>query len=291
MKKWIIAARPKTLPAAFSSVMLGASIAYNDGYFSSLNTAIALICAILFQIGSNYVNDLYDYFKGADLNRKSGPTRAVTSGIITVEEMKKAIIIVFALSFVLGLYLVYDKGWIAFVIGILSIISAIAYTAGPFPLAYNGLGELFVFIFFGIFGVNGAYYINTGQFSSESLILSIPLGLLIANILVVNNYRDYEEDKINLKKTLAVRFGKRFALFQYIFSLILSYFILITFYILTNYSKKYILAPLLSFPLALILIWQILNFAGEKLNKTLALSALLSLLFSLLISGGIVLLK
>ena len=285
---WLLASRPKTLPAAAAPVFVGTAVAYNSNEHNFLAALVALICSLLIQVGTNFVNDLYDFLKGADDENRVGPTRALAAGWISPTEMKRAIAITFGTTFILGLFLVYHAGWIILLIGIVSIISGYAYTAGPYPLAYNGLGDIFVFLFFGVVATVGTYYVQTLHFSWFALFASVPVGLLITNILVVNNYRDADEDKKKNKKTLAVKFGKRFALTQYFVSILLSY--LMPIYIFIQFGTSlFILLPLISLPFAIKLILEIKKLEGKSLNKTLELTAKLSILFSFLFSIGIIL--
>jgi len=210
-----LASRPKTLLAALAPVFVGTAVAFNDNKLNLIAALIALICSVLIQIGTNFVNDLYDYLKGTDDENRVGPTRALAAGWISQEQMKRAIYFTFGTTFVLGLYLVYVAGWIILLVGILSIISGYVYTAGPYPLAYNGLGDVFVFLFFGIVATVGTYYVQALEFSQFTLLASIPVGLLITNILVVNNFRDADEDKKKKKNTLVVKFGKSFSLYAH----------------------------------------------------------------------------
>ena len=202
--------------------------------------------------------------------------------------MKIGSVLTFLLAFVAGLYLVYIGGIIILIIGIASILAGIAYTAGPFPLAYNGLGDLFVFIFFGIVATMGTYYVNTFEFSLLSFLASIPVGALITNILLVNNYRDINEDKAANKKTTTVIFGKIFTRRQYIFLIVFSYIIPVTFFVYFNYSYL-IFLPFLSIPLSAYLIKMLYTIDGEALNKTLELTAKLSGLYGILFSIGLIL--
>lgn len=288
LNSWVLASRPKTLPAAIAPVFVGTAVAYNTDKLNILAAIIALICSLLIQIGTNFVNDLYDFLKGADDENRVGPTRALSAGWISTAQMKFAIYLTFGITFLLGLFLVYHAGWIVLLIGVLSIISGYSYTAGPYPLAYNGLGDIFVFAFFGLVATVGTYYVQALEFSSFALLASIPIGLLITNILVVNNYRDAEEDKKKNKKTLAVSFGKSFARYQYLFSVIISYLIPVVILIAFK-TSLFILLPLLTLPLAIKLQIEINTFSGERLNNTLALTAKLSVLFSLIFSLGIIL--
>ncbi|MCF6268756.1 MAG: 1,4-dihydroxy-2-naphthoate polyprenyltransferase [Melioribacteraceae bacterium] len=285
---WLLASRPKTLLAALAPVFVGTAVAANAGKLNLSAALIALICSVLIQIGTNFVNDLYDYLKGADDENRVGPTRALAAGLISQEQMKRAIYFTFGATFLLGLYLVYLTGWIILLVGILSIVSGYAYTAGPYPLAYNGLGDIFVFLFFGVVATLGTYYVQAIEFSQFALLASIPVGLLITNILVVNNYRDADEDKKKSKNTLAVKFGKSFSLYQYFFSLLISF--LIPLFLYFSYgTTPFILLPLLTLPLAIKLQIDMTRLNGVELNKTLELTAKLSIFYSLLFSIGIIL--
>ena len=287
-RSWILAARPKTLPAAVVPVLLGTAVAISDNKFQPLAAFIALICSVLIQVGTNFVNDLYDYLKGSDKKDRVGPARVLASGLISAKEMKLGISLCFGVTFFLGLYLVYLGGMIILLIGILSIFFGYAYTAGPYPLSYNGLGDVFVFVFFGFVGTIGTYYVQALDVSWVAVLVSIPADALITNILVVNNYRDIEEDRVNNKKTLAVLFGKRYSRFQYYSSLIISYAVPIIIYF--NYKQSIlILLPLITLPLALRLVKMMLTYKGNQLNETLALTAKFSALFAILLSIGIAL--
>lgn len=283
---WIIASRPKTLLAAFVPVVVGSSIAYHDGKFKFDIALVTLLCAIMIQIGTNFVNDLYDFIKGADGEKRSGPERVVSSGSLSIKEMEKGILFIFSLCFVLGFYLVSVSGWIILLIGIISIIAGIAYTAGPFPLAYNGLGDIASFIFFGFVGTMGTYYVQTKELSELVFWSSIPVGALITNILVVNNYRDRSEDKLIGKNTLAVILGEKYTRIQYVLFMLFSYGIPVFVY-LTFKNNIIIFLPFLSLPLAIKLIKKIYSLRGSELNKTLELTAKLSALYGFLFALGI----
>lgn len=285
---WVMASRPKTLLAAFVPVFVGAALAYAEGKFVFLGSLIALLCALLIQVGTNFTNDLYDHLKGADTKERKGPIRVLNAGLVSVRTMQTAIAITFGLSFVLGLTLVYLNGPIILLIGVASILAGLAYTAGPFPLAYNGLGDVFVFLFFGLVATVGTYYVNTGTASTASFLAAIPVGALITNILVVNNYRDIEQDKKAGKNTLAVIFGKSFAYYQYALLLISSYVIPILLY--HSFEKKvWIFLPILSVPIALKLLIALKRNEGSELNKSLELTAKLSAIFGVLFSIGLAL--
>lgn len=285
---WILASRPKTLLAAIVPVVVGTSIAVHDGVFKPFVALIALLCSLLIQIGTNWVNDLFDFLHGSDKKERLGPQRAAASGLLTKREMELGILFNFGLSFILGMYLVYIGGTFIFIIGVASIFAGVAYTAGPFPLAYKGLGDIAVFLFFGFVGTIGTYYAQSLAITPMSFWASIPVGALITNILVVNNYRDYEEDELNGKNTLVVIFGERFGRLQYVTFMILSYAILFVVYF-TFKNSLLIFLPLLSLPLAVKLIKMIYTLRGSELNKTLELTSKLSALYGLLFAAGILL--
>ncbi len=285
---WVTASRPKTLPAAVTPVIVGSAIAGFEHKFNLVPAAFALVISLLIQIATNFVNDLYDYLKGTDKPDRVGPQRLLTSGLISPKEMKSAIYFTFGLAFLLGLYLVWLGGWIVLLIGVLSIAAGIGYTAGPFPFAYNGLGDIFVFIFFGIVATVGTYFVQALSFSYLALWASVPVGLLITNILVVNNYRDADEDKEANKKTLAVRFGKSFARSQYLLSIVVSYAVLFVIYFEYK-TTAWVFLPFLALPLAVKLIKMIYTLTGSPLNKTLALTGIFSTIYGLLFAVGLLL--
>lgn len=217
-RTWIEAARPRTLPAAVIPVMVGTALAVAHGSASQVKAAICLLFALLVQIGTNFANDYFDFVQGADTPARVGPRRAVAAGLIAPRTMLAATWLVLGAAFLVGLLLVREGGWILLPIGIVSIACAIAYTGGPFPLGYHGLGDLFVFIFFGLVAVDTTYYVQTGRVTPDVTSCAAAVGLLAANILVANNYRDAETDARAGKKTLVVRFGRKFAVWQYALS-------------------------------------------------------------------------
>ncbi|MAR30544.1 MAG: 1,4-dihydroxy-2-naphthoate polyprenyltransferase [Candidatus Marinimicrobia bacterium] len=287
MNRWVIASRPKTMTAAIAPVLLGSALAYYEGAFDIITFFVILIAACLIQIGTNLTNDLFDYIKGADNNNRLGPKRAMQAGLILEPEMKRAIFIVFSLSICFGFYLALLGGWLIVGIGLLSILFAILYTGGPYPLAYNGLGDIFVFIFFGLIAVSGTYYLYTDYFSINSFILGSSAGCLATAILVVNNLRDIDNDKAYGKNTLAVYFGKKFTQFEYLLLMIIVYIIPIYISIdLGNKASIYIVY--FTLPICIRLIIDIFYKKNSMLNETLEATAKLLLLYSLLLSFGIV---
>ena len=207
MDAWILAARPKTLPAAVAPVTVGSAMAAVHNSFSLLPAMAALAVALLLQIGVNLANDYFDFVKGVDSDDRLGPLRVTQSGLISPGRVRVAMIITLGLAGLPGLYLVYVGGWPVLVIGAASILAALAYSGGPYPLASNALGDLFVFIFFGLVAVCGTYYVQTLMLTATVVLIGADVGLLITAILVVNNLRDIATDSRTGKRTLAVRLG------------------------------------------------------------------------------------
>ena len=287
MYRWIIAARPKTLTAAIAPVILGSSLAFQEGYFNLLIFIIIIITAMLIQIGTNFVNDLFDYISGTDNDDRLGPDRALQKGLLTKSEMDSAIFFVFTAATALGFYLALIGGWPIVIIGSLSILFGFLYTSGPYPLAYNGLGDIFVFIFFGLVSVSGTYYLYTGIFSIEAIVLGIAIGSISTGILVINNLRDIDNDRKFGKNTLAVLLGKKLTKAEYVLLMFIAYIIPVYIsYVLGNKSSIYIVY--FTLPIAIRLILEVFFKQGLDLNKTLEGTAKLLLLYALLFSFGIV---
>ncbi len=212
---WLMAARPRTLAAAFAPVLVGSALAWREGGFKWPAALGCLGFALLVQIGTNFANDYYDFVKGADTAERVGPRRAVASGLVAPAAMRRAMWLVFALAFGVGLTLLHYGGWPLLVVGVVSILCGLAYTGGPFPLGYHGLGDIFVFVFFGLVAVGATFFVQTGHWGANALIAGAAVGALATNILVANNYRDAETDAKAGKRTLVVRFGKPFAHVQF----------------------------------------------------------------------------
>lgn len=219
--------RPKTLPAAVAPVMLGSGLAYADGGFHLFGALICLIFALLVQIGTNFANDYLDGIKGTDTEQRIGPVRAVATGLVPATTMKWATITVLAVAFCVGLALIPLGGWWLLVVGVASVLCAWLYTGGPYPLAYNGLGDIFVVLFFGLIAVGCTYYVQVGQIHFEAILLGLGCGLLVNNILIVNNYRDVEEDRLARKRTSVVMLGRKWAQGQYLASALIAGLILL----------------------------------------------------------------
>jgi 1,4-dihydroxy-2-naphthoate octaprenyltransferase len=286
---WIEAARPQTLAAAVVPVLVGAALAYQNELLNWTNTSIALLCAMLIQIGTNFANDYFDFVKGSDTDERIGFRRATAAGLISPEKMKKATILTMGLAFIFGLYLVWVAGWIVLVIGVLSLIFGVLYTGGPFPLGYNGLGDLFVFIFFGIVAVMTTYYVNALEWSEASFWASLAIGALCVNILVVNNLRDVEQDRKSGKRTLGVLFGEMTLKLEYLLMVLLAFAIPPHFYVQLQYDL-WIMLPYLSLPLAGYYVYTIFTEEDKKqLNPMLEKTAKYMVIFGFLFSVGILL--
>jgi len=289
-RAWVLAARPATLPAAVVPVLVGTAAALSDGaHFRGLVFLMTLVCALLIQIGTNFANDYSDFVRGADHQGRLGPVRVTQSGLIDQSTVKRGIIIAFGLAVLVGAYLAWIGGWPIVVIGILSIVSGLAYTGGPFPLGYHGLGDVFVFIFFGVVAVTGTAYLQSGHWSMLALLLSIPIGLLVTNILVINNLRDLPTDAAAGKRTLATRIGDRATRIQYGLFTVGAY--VTPLYIgITNPSRRLVMLPLATLPVALRRVLTVAQGAsGQDLNPILKRTARLLLAFGTLLAIGLAL--
>ena len=283
---WVQAARPKTLPAAVAPVAVGSAVAFGAGNFVLISALVCLTCAVVLQIAVNFANDYFDHKNSIDSEERLGPVRVTQSGLIPPEAVKRAMIFALLLAGLLFLYLVSVGGGVILVIGIASILAALAYSGGPYPLASHGLGELFVFIFFGLVAVCGTYFVQVGELSWMAVSAAIPPGLLITAIMVVNNLRDRETDRKAGKNTLAVILGHKGTVREYMFLLTVSYLIPV---LLVFWDMSIVVClPLLTLPFGLSLVREVCNERGRALNETLAKTAKLSLLYSLLFSVGLI---
>jgi 1,4-dihydroxy-2-naphthoate polyprenyltransferase len=283
---WLLAARPKTLPAAASGVITATALAWHDGYFRLGPALAALGVALLLQVGSNLANDVFDFERGADTAARQGPLRVTQARLLTPAQVKVGMGVVFAAAAGLGLYLASVSSWNVILLGLAAIVSAIAYTGGPFPLGYYGLGDVFVFVFFGLAAVAGTYYVQAGTISAAAWWMAVPIGLIVTAILVVNNLRDIATDREAGKRTLAVRLGARGAQVEYLLCL----------------AVAYLLLPVLVWrglvPVAALLAWgslwvawpvvqTVLKRQGKALNAALAGTGQIALTYSLLFLVGV----
>jgi 1,4-dihydroxy-2-naphthoate polyprenyltransferase len=279
---WYMAARPATLPAAVVPVLVGGALAVSDRHFHPIVLLATLLGSLLIQIGTNFANDYFDFRKGADTVDRLGPTRVTQSGIFTPGQVAAATAIAFGLAFLDGLYLVSVGGAPIMLVGLLSILCGIAYTGGPYPLGYRGLGDLFCFIFFGIVAVAGTYYLQTGTVTLTALLAAVPVGLLCTNILVVNNLRDFDTDRAAGKRTLAVRIGRAATRRQYILFMLIAYTLPLTLQQAGASSIFLFWLPLLTVPRAVRLAWFVSNNEGRTLNQALKGTAQLHLKYGIL---------
>jgi len=284
---WLLAIRPKTLPAAVGPVAVGSAVAVRDGVFVALPAFCCLLGAILLQIGVNLANDYFDYKNNIDSEERLGPVRVSQSGLISPAGVKRGMMVSLFLAALVFFYLARVGGLPIIIIGVASVLAALAYSGGPYPLASNGLGELFVFIFFGIVAVGGTYFIQAGELRWVVMLAAVPPGLLITAIMVVNNLRDIDTDSKAGKNTLAVILGRNRTIVEYKVLLILSY--LVPFAMLaTGIAGIYILLPLLTLPNGWKLTKRVADTEGSLLNELLAGTARLSLVYSLLFAAGLI---
>ena len=284
---WLAAARPKTLPAAVAPVLVGAAEAYRWGVYEAFPVAICMAFALLVQIGTNMTNDYFDCIKGADTEARLGPERLVSSGKIEPRMMLIAAIIVFALAFSVGLSLVWYRGWELLIVGVVSILLGYGYTGGPYPLAYHGLGDVFVILFFGIVATAGTFYVITGEVSGLVMAEGLVLGLLANNILIVNNLRDRETDAVANKRTLVVRYGNQFGVNLYRIQYLIAIMGLVLIWRMTDSAWVYL--PLSTLPFGLKTSKAVGQSRAVELNPLLSKSAGILMLYSMSLVLGLVL--
>ena len=282
----MLAIRPRTLPAAAAGVVIGSALAWQDGFFR-LDAALAcLLTALLLQIGSNLANDVFDFERGTDTEERSGPLRVTQAGLLRPSQVKIGMAVVFGLAALFGLYLVWLGGWPIILIGIAAILSAIAYTGGPFPLGYYGLGDVFVFLFFGLASVTGTYYVQAGFVSTAAWWMTVPPGLIITAILVVNNLRDLDNDRKAGKHTLAVILGEQATKTQYLVCIVVAYLVLLL-AVVAGVIPPLSLLTWSSLPVAIHTTRLVLTQHGRLLNAALAGTGQTALLFSILFWIGL----
>jgi 1,4-dihydroxy-2-naphthoate octaprenyltransferase len=288
VRAWIMASRPRTLTAAIVPVVVGTAVAVRDGVFNPWVALAALFSAVMIQIGTNLANDLFDFKKGVDTHTRLGPTRVTSAGLLTPGEVEIGMWVVFGLAAASGLYVIVAGGWPILVIGVASILAGIAYTAGPFPLGYNGLGDLAVFIFFGLVAVMGTYYAQARAMTLDAGLAAVPVGVLTTAILVVNNVRDADTDREAGKRTVAVLLGRGAARAEYAVLLILAYAVPLALWLLRG-ASAWALLPLLTLPVAVPLARVVLTTEGPALNRALVGTAQLLAFYGVLFALGIVL--
>ena len=288
-RAWILAARPATLSAAVVPVAVGTACAIAHAGFRAGPALAALLGAVLIQIGTNFANDVFDYEQGADTAERLGPTRATQAGLLTPRQMRAGMAWAFGLATAAGAYLAWVAGWPVVAIGVASVLSGIAYTGGPYPLGYHGLGDLFVMIFFGFVAVCGTAFVQLGHVPALGWWASVPVGALATAILVVNNVRDRDTDVRAGKRTLAVRLGRGAGVAEYVL-LVLAAYATPVILAATGLAGWAALLPLATAPLAVAQVRVMLTTTdGPALNACLARTAQTMLAFGLLFSVGLAL--
>ena len=285
---WLLAARPATLPAAIVPVLVGSAVGAAQGQFRLATFVAVLVAATLIQIGTNLANDYFDFRKGADTGTRLGPVRVTQSGLLAPRTVWLASLLTFGLAAVVGLYLAVVGGWPIVAIGVLSIAAGILYTGGPWPLGYHGLGDVFVFVFFGVVAVCGTAYLYTHLVGVDTFWVSVPVALLVTAILVVNNLRDIDTDRTVGKRTLAVRLGQRRTRVEYV-ALIAGAFVVQLGRWLAGSASIWFWLPWLTLPLAIRLVRLVWTAEGRPLNRALVGTGQLHLIFGALLAVSLLL--
>ena len=289
VRVWLMAARVRTLPAAVAPVLVGTALAIHDGELDVLAFASALLGALFIQVGTNLSNDYSDARRGADTEERIGPVRVTAGGLVPPRRVLVATYVTFGLAVLCGAYLVAVAGPELLLIGAASILAGVLYTGGPRPYGYEGLGEVFVFLFFGLVAVTGSYYVQVQEWPWEAFVLAVPVGLLAAAVLVVNNVRDVDTDRRAGKRTLAVRLGRERARVMYA-AMVIGAFVLAQVPWVAGALSPWLALVLLALPLALPLVRRVRTHTdGPTLNAALAQTGMLQLVFCLLLGAGILL--
>jgi 1,4-dihydroxy-2-naphthoate octaprenyltransferase len=286
---WMMAARLRTLPAAIAPVLVGTALAGYLHVFHPLRFVAALVGAIFIQVGTNLSNDYSDARRGADADDRLGPVRVTAGGLVPPDQVLVATYVSFGVAVAAGVYLVIVAGWELLVVGAASILAGVLYTGGPRPYGYEGLGEVFVFLFFGIVAVAGSFFVQVKHLDWEAFALAVPVGLLASAILVVNNYRDIDSDRRANKRTLAVRLGRAGTRTMFAVIVYLAY-LLATVTWIFGPLKPWVLLSWLTLPLAADVVRTVRNRTdGPSLNLALAHTGMLQLAFCVLLSAGLLL--
>lgn len=301
-RAWLYATRPHTKPAGASPVIVGTALAYHQGVFSLWPAIAALLGALLIQTGTDLANDYYDYVQGVDTDESSGYVRVSQSGMIPARRVFGGALLSYGMALLLGIYLVYVGGLLIVIVGLASIASGLAYSGGPYPIGYHGLGDLFAFVFFGIVAVTGTYYVQASALLAEpfplwiqpgtlplvAVVASLPMAGIITDILVVNNIRDIESDRKGGKRTLAVILGYRWSRVEYVLMLALAYAVPFWFLAQPGFGLP-VLFPLLSLPLAISVARMVLTGTEtEELNPALERTGQLVGLYAVLFAIGLI---
>ncbi|MGZ4197441.1 MAG: 1,4-dihydroxy-2-naphthoate polyprenyltransferase [Solirubrobacteraceae bacterium] len=286
---WLMAARIRTLPAAIAPVLVGTALAGWQHVFHPLRFVAALIGAIFIQVGTNLSNDYSDARRGADAEDRLGPVRVTAGGLVPPRQVLIATYVSFGVAVLAGVYLVVVAGWQLLLVGAASILAGVLYTGGPKPYGYEGLGELFVFLFFGIVAVAGSYFVQVKHLDWKAFALAVPVGLLASAILVVNNFRDIDSDRRANKRTLAVRLGRTRTRAMFAVIVYLAFLLTPVTWVFGP-MKPWVMLPWLTLPLAAQIVREVRNRTdGPSLNQALAHTGMLQLAFCTLLSAGLLL--
>jgi 1,4-dihydroxy-2-naphthoate octaprenyltransferase len=286
-RTWVLAIRPPTLTAAVAPVIVGSAVAVREHQFSAVPALAALLGALAIQAGANLANDLSDFRRGADTVHRLGPPRVTQRGLLTEKQVARGVVVAFAFATLMGLYLTWAAGWPVIAIGVASMTAAVAYTGGPWPFGYRALGELFTFLFFGVVAVVGTYYVQAEEVTTSALAASVPVGFTVTAILVVNNVRDIDTDRIAGKRTLAVVLGRTRARIFFVAIVAGAYLAAAALWVFGGFPWWTLLAWL-SAPLAVAPAEAVLSRVdGPSLNLALKATARLHLVFALLLAFGL----
>jgi 1,4-dihydroxy-2-naphthoate octaprenyltransferase len=284
---WLLAARVRTLPAAIGPVLVGTALAGYQHVFHPLRFVAALVGAVFIQVGTNLSNDYSDARRGADTEDRLGPVRITAGGLVPPRQVLAATYISFGVAVAAGAYLVAVAGWELLLVGAASILAGVLYTGGPRPYGYEGLGEVFVFLFFGIVAVAGSYFVQVKRLDWEAFALAVPVGLVAAGILMVNNVRDIETDRRANKRTLAVRLGRRRARALFALTIYCAYVLLFVTWVFGP-LKAWVMLPWLTMPVGAEIVRAVRNRVdGSSLNRALAQTGMLQLAFCMLLAAGV----
>ncbi len=288
LRAWWLAARPATLSAGAVPVAIGTAVAYRSGGIHWPAAGAALVVALSLQVAANFANDVFDFEKGADTTERLGPTRAAQWGLLSPLQLRAALWTALAIAFAAGSYLALLAGPLLWLVGVAAMISAVAYTAGPYPLGYNGLGDVFVVVFFGFVAVGGTAFVQTGEVGAIGWLSALPAGALATAILVVNNIRDRHTDALAGKRTLAVRWGRSFAFAEYVGLLAVAYLTPVWLWRTAGVSGA-VLLPLVTLPFASHLVRRVARDEGKPLNRSLTNTARLMAAFGAIFTLGLML--
>jgi 1,4-dihydroxy-2-naphthoate octaprenyltransferase len=289
LRIWLMAARPRTLPASVAPVLVGTALAATEGTFRPLTFVAATLGAVFIQVGTNLSNDYSDARRGADTEDRLGPVRVTAGGLVPPRQVLVATYVAFGLAVLAGAYLIATAGWELLLVGAASILAGVLYTGGPRPYGYEGLGEVFVFLFFGVVAVTGSYFAQVERLTWEAFVLAVPVGLMASAILVVNNVRDLETDRRAGKRTLAVRLGRTRARVLFA-AMVLGAFACapVPWLAGSDELSAWLLLPLAALPLAIPVVRTVRTRTdGPSLNRALARTGMLQLVFCVLLSAGI----